>query len=46
MTDHNFIYNGKELFAFGCSLSGQLGLSDCQNMDKPTLVRRDKEIPQ
>ena len=46
MNDHNFIYDGNELFAYGCNDCGQLGLGDFNNRNKPTLIMRDKEIRQ
>lgn len=34
MSNHSFIYNGEELFAFGCNSVGQLGLDN--NRDRNT----------
>ena len=46
MNNHNFIYNGNELFAFGYNEYGQLGLCDDNDRNSPTLVMRDKTIRQ
>ena len=46
MNNHNFIYDGNELLGFGNNGYGQLGLSDDENRNKPTLVMRDKTIQQ
>ena len=46
MNNHNFIYNGNELFTFGDNVLGQLGLGDNENKNKPTLLMQDKTIRQ
>ena len=46
MNNHNFIYNGRELFAFGRNAFGQLGLGDFNDRYTPTLVMIDGKIQQ
>ena len=38
MNNHNFIYDGNELLAFGDNQYGQLGLGDEKSRNIPTLV--------
>ena len=44
MNDHNFIYDGSQLLAFGDNHYGQLGLGDNKNRNLPTLVMTDTTI--
>ena len=46
MNDHNFIYDGNQLLAFGYNHYGQLGLGDMKDRNIPTLVMRDTTIRQ
>ena len=46
MNDHNFIYDGSQLLAFGHNHYGQLGLGDNKNRNLPTLVMTDTTIRQ
>ena len=44
--NHNLIYDGKQLFAFGCNDHGQLGLGDFKDRNEPILLIKDREIQQ
>ena len=44
--NHNIFYDGESVFAFGKNLSGQLGLGDNQNRNKPELLMTNPEIKQ
>ena len=42
--NHNIFDDGESVFAFGRNLSGQLGLGDNQDRNKPELLRTDPQI--
>lgn len=44
MNAHNLIYDGKELLVFGYNENGELGLSDNENRNKPTLLMQTDQI--
>ena len=44
--NHNILYDGESVFAFGYNAHGQLGLGDNQNRNKAELLMTDPEIKQ
>ena len=44
--NHNILYDGESVFAFGKNLSGQLGLGDYKERNKAELLMTDPEIKQ